>query len=589
MLKIRSVWKADELKRFGELEKKYHYMGETHSGGDTLRLVIEDDGEWVAIMVWGGACYHLLRRDEYIGWTPSLRARRLKLIASNRRFTILAKPGERRNLASQCLALAAREIPGLWMRKFHYRPLLAETFCDIEHSAGTCYKAAGWTPLGMTKGFTRTNRQECDFYVPNDRPKTLWVKPLAPDALELLNARELPADCALGAQGNSDGVMPIGKGQRESLYDALCRVRDTRDSNRTFHIGGMLSIVVMAMMSGANSVKAIARFAKRLDMPQRRELCMPHAKSKSGVVAKHEYKVPSYVTMYNFLKTLDLDDFARKLTEWMSAQEGTLPRQLALDGKFVKEVVGVVSVVNVENGAPVAVAPVSRKEGETGKCEMPVGRRLLSEMDLTNALVCSDALHCQHETVRTVARSNGESLVQIKDNQKGLLRNAQAVVKARAPAASKKSRDGARTEGGPADAHIQAGRPGPARHVRDAHARADPAPVGAPVRTEQGEPDESGNIVPRLDHGNRRTAWRRLLRGRRALRVGHRDGIPRQAGLRLLRRRQNSSLQRKHHRRHDAGKDSGVRVHGQARHLKLPGIQGRTSVRPRPIPADDRG
>ena len=41
MLNIRPDWKADELKRFGELEEKYHYMGETHSGGDTLRLVIE--------------------------------------------------------------------------------------------------------------------------------------------------------------------------------------------------------------------------------------------------------------------------------------------------------------------------------------------------------------------------------------------------------------------------------------------------------------------------------------------------------------------------------------------------------------------
>ena len=405
MLKIRPVWKADERKRFGELEEKYHYMGETHSGGNTLRLVIEDDGEWVAIMVWGGACYHLLRRDEYIGWPPSLRAQRLKLIASNRRFTILAKPGERRNLASQCLALAAREIAGLWVRKFHYRPLLAETFCDIEHSAGTCYKAAGWTPLGMTKGFTRVNRQECDFYVPNDRPKTLWVKPLVPNALELLNARELPEDCVRGAQGNSDGVMPIGKAQRESLYDALCRVRDTRDSNRTFHIGGMLSIVVMAAMSGANSVKAIARFAQKLDMPQRRELCMPHAKSRTGVVAKHEYKVPSYVTIYNFLKTL----------------------------------MGIVSAVNAENGVPVAVAVCSRKEGETGRCEIPVGRRLLSETDLTNALVCSDALHCQHDTVRTVAASNGESLVQIKGNQKGLLKNAKDVATARHPVDSKKN------------------------------------------------------------------------------------------------------------------------------------------------------
>ena len=218
MLKIRPVWKADELRRFGELEEKYHYMGETHSGGDTLRLVIEDDREWVAIMVWGGACYHLLRRDEYIGWTPSLRAQRLKLIASNRRFTILAKPGERRNLASQCLALAAREIPGLWMRKFHYRPLLAETFCDIEHSAGTCYKAAGWTPLGMTKGFTRTNRQECDFYVPNDRPKTMWVKPLVHNALELLNARSHLS----GVSG-----FTVGRRPRQNGADELRQPRDT--------------------------------------------------------------------------------------------------------------------------------------------------------------------------------------------------------------------------------------------------------------------------------------------------------------------------------------------------------------------------
>lgn len=438
MLTIRSIWKADELRRFRALERKYHYMGETHSGGDTLRLAIEDGGEWVAIMVWGGACYHLLRRDEYVGWPPSLRARRLKLVASNRRFTILAKPGERRNLASQCLALAAREIAGLWMRKFHYRPLLAETFCDVEHSAGTCYRAAGWIPLGMTRGFTRVNRQECDFYVPNDRPKTLWVKPLVPDALELLNARELPPDCALGARGDSDGVMPIGKAQRESLHDALRRVRDTRDDNRTYRIGGMLSLVVMAAMGGANSVKAVARFAQGLGMAQRRELCMPHAKSGDGAVAKHEYKVPSYVTIYNFLRTLDLDDFGRRLSEWMAAQEGTLPRQLAVDGKFVKEVMGIVSVVNVESGAPVAVAACSRKEGGTGRCEMPVGRRLLSGLDLTNALVSSDALHCQHETVRAVARSNGESLVQLKDNQRGLLRNARAVAGARDPVASKK-------------------------------------------------------------------------------------------------------------------------------------------------------
>ena len=35
MLTMRRVTKATELKRFKELEGKYHYMGETHSGGGT--------------------------------------------------------------------------------------------------------------------------------------------------------------------------------------------------------------------------------------------------------------------------------------------------------------------------------------------------------------------------------------------------------------------------------------------------------------------------------------------------------------------------------------------------------------------------
>ena len=79
---MRRVTKATELKRFKELEGEYHYMGETHSGGDTMRLVFEEDGKWVALMVCGSACYHLKPRDAYVGWTNSIRAERLKLVVS---------------------------------------------------------------------------------------------------------------------------------------------------------------------------------------------------------------------------------------------------------------------------------------------------------------------------------------------------------------------------------------------------------------------------------------------------------------------------------------------------------------------------
>ena len=433
MLTIRKVYKADELKRFKELEGKYHYMGKTHSGGETMRLVIEDGGEWVALMVWGSACYRLKPRDEFIGWAPSLRAARQKLVVSNRRFTILAAPGTRKNLASQCLALACRELPELWLRRFHYRPLLAETFCDIERTAGTCYKAANWIPLGLTKGYTRVNRQERDFFIPNERPKTVWVYPLAKDAVETLNAPTLPATCEAGAHSDADGVLPVSPALGESLYDAMTRVRDTRDDNRSIPSASVLALVVMAMMSGANSVKAIWRFGERLTMAQRKALHFPHDKDRVGKVLKAYYKIPRYETIYKFLRQLDLEDFAARLSEWLSAQSGLLPRQIAVDGKFIKEVMGVVSAVDAASGAPVAVAPTSRKEGEKGACELPVARRMLGRMDLSNAIVSGDALHCQDATARTILDGNGEYLLQVKGNQGGVLRAARAICRGRLP------------------------------------------------------------------------------------------------------------------------------------------------------------
>lgn len=438
-IRIRHIYKATELKRFGKLEGKYHHMGETHSGGDTMRIVFEDEnGKWLALMVWGSACYHLRPRDEHIGWNMALRRARQKLVLNNRRFTILAKPGTHPNLASQCLGLALRELPRMWLRKFHYRPLLAETFCDINHSPGTCYKAANWIPLGVTKGFSRVNRQECDFYIPNDDPKTIWVAPFARDAVELLNSPNLPDECLEGAHCDADGVLPVSPAQAESLYEAMRGVRDWRDDNKSIPAASMLSIVVMAMMSGANSVKAVWRFGERLTMAQRRQLCLRHDKDKFGKPLKAYFKVPSYVTFYKFLKKLDLADFGEKLSAWLQSQEGTLPRRLALDGKFVKEVMGVVSMVDCETGAPVAVASSRRKEGTVGECELPKGQKLIRDQDLTNALVCADALHGQQDTARAILDANGDYLLQIKENQKTILRNAENVAKAREPNGVKK-------------------------------------------------------------------------------------------------------------------------------------------------------
>jgi len=416
-----------ERKQFSKLEGEYHYMGETHSGGDTLRLIVEENGVWKALLVWGSACYRLKDRDAWVGWNPRTRAERQKLVVQNRRFTILAPKGSEPNLASQTLALCTRELPLLWYKAFGYEPLLAETFCDMEVSAGTCYRAAGWLPLGETRGFSRT-RQTRDFYIPNGKPKTLWVKPLRDKAAAVLGGTDLPPECEQGAHNDAWGVLPLKDVACESLHEALCRVPDPRETNRSFHIGSLLTLLSMGVMSGHRDMASIVRLTQTLTQKQRIMLGLPKYKNNSSY-----RKTPSYSAFRNLLTKLNPDAFAEVLSRWLRANEGTLPRQLALDGKFVGKTVGLVSLSDAATGVPMAMGAASEKEGEGSKCELRVGRKLIQSMDLSGALVSSDALHCQQETVREIVQRGGEALVQVKKNQKKVLASSKTIAGARPP------------------------------------------------------------------------------------------------------------------------------------------------------------
>jgi len=400
-----------EHKRFDSLLGDYHYLGESRPVGDTMRMVAEIEGQWVGLLMWGSAAYRLKDRDTFIGWTPTQRAQRQKLVVQNRRFLLLAERGEHPNLASRILGSVVRELPHLWFKAFGYEPLLAETFTDIEAYEGTCYKASGWEELGLTKGYSR---HRADFYVPNDRPKKLWVRQLRKNAPALLRAMNLPDVCGKGAQSDADGVLPLQKKQIESLHQVLCKAPDPRASNRTFHIGSILTIVAMAIFSGHQNLVQIVRFANRLRNDQRKDLGLPRFSSDSSY-----RKIPSYKVFYNLLRKLDVDAFARCLSQWLSQHSGTLPTALALDGKFIRNTVGVVCLVDHDTGVPRSMTKASKKEGEGKDCEIKAAQRMIQEeTDLSNTLITADALHCQRQTARDIVERGGDFILQAKDNQK---------------------------------------------------------------------------------------------------------------------------------------------------------------------------
>jgi hypothetical protein len=417
ILKIEVV-RPEDRKRFDRLLGQYHYLGETCPVGDFLRQVAVLDGQWVGLLAWGAACYALKDRDQYIGWTPTRRAERQKLVVQNRRFLLLGEKGTQPNLASRILGASVKALPEQWSAYFGYVPLLAETFTDIEAFAGTCYKAAGWIPLGRTKGFSR---HKADFFVPNDRPKKLWVKPLRRNAVTLLCAPELPAVHEPGAHSNAHGVMPLRQPQIESLHEHLSRVSDPRAANREFPIGAVLSIVAMALLSGQRDISQLMRFGWRLTQAQRKNLGLPRKEGKKF------YRVPGYKVYYNLLSKLNPDTLAESLSTWLRLHSGTLPSSLALDGKMIRETVGIVCLADHETGVPHAMGCMSMKEGEGDRCELKTAQKLIAALpDLNHKLVTADALHCQAATAQAIVAQGGDYLLQVKDNQKTVRALAEA-------------------------------------------------------------------------------------------------------------------------------------------------------------------
>jgi hypothetical protein len=151
--------------------------------------------------------------------------------------------------------------------------------------------------------------------------------------------------------------MPLKLDQISSLRSALSSVPDPRAGNSTFRIGGMLSIIAMAVFSGHRDVSQIVRFSERIKMKQRKTLRMPRFSKDSTYL-----KVPSYTAFYNLLKQLDVDAFAKVLTQWLQLHSGKLPAALALDGKFIRDTVGIVCLVDHETGVPTAMAKASKKK-----------------------------------------------------------------------------------------------------------------------------------------------------------------------------------------------------------------------------------
>jgi Domain of unknown function (DUF4338)/DDE_Tnp_1-associated len=402
-----------------------------HQLWQVVRRVV--DGVPVAIVVWAASALHLKDRDAWIGWDPMRRASRLGLIVNNSRLLILEATRER-NLASASLGAALRVLPAQWEAVHGFKPVLAEAFVDIESHAGTTYKVTNWVPLGLTKG---SSRARADFYIANERPKKLWVKPLRPDAQAVLCAAELPPELKIAEIAPAYATMPLSHTQIVSLRGVLRLMPDPRRESHTYKISSMLTIVCLGLLCGARNFSDIMRHAGKLSQGLRRDIGLPLKKGTKF------YKVPTYNGLRDLLKRLDMGHLERLLTKWQGQHEGSLPRSLAMDGKDLGKELGILVSLVLTGDEQEAGTPVAMKTADKGH-ELKSAQDILRDEDvrLEGSIVTADSLHCQQETARIIVGRGGDYIISLKDNQPTINQEARRLLEAAAPLLPKSPKKG---------------------------------------------------------------------------------------------------------------------------------------------------
>ena len=177
-LEIKVVRDRHEIHLWNEYVNRYHVLGYKRPFGAHQRYFIISAGKGLRLgcLLFSASAWALAARDQWIGWEKVDRSQRLHLILNNSRF-LLFPWVHVDNLASKVLSLIVKQIRGDWSERYHYSPVLLETFVDKTLYKGTCYRAANWLYIGETAGRGRMDRySQQQFTV-----KLIYMYPLVRD------------------------------------------------------------------------------------------------------------------------------------------------------------------------------------------------------------------------------------------------------------------------------------------------------------------------------------------------------------------------------------------------------------------------
>ncbi|NBB79214.1 MAG: ISAs1 family transposase [Verrucomicrobia bacterium] len=411
-----------ERARFDELLEQRHYLKSSRVGGRSLRYVVELNGEWIALICFSGAAPHLAGREEWIGWTPTQRARRLGFVVNNSRYLLLPDRHVYPNLGSKVLSMCLKRLSGDWERVWGQPVLVVESFVD-EHLGyeGTCYKACGFEAVGPSAGYGRNSR---DYYLKHDRPKQLYLRELDTRAKKWLSRVRMPVDLARHELDRA-GPCPFKAEALGSLLELFKSFKDPRRGHGLVHRQSfVLACASVSMLMGADSYKAMEDVSGKFTQRQLRALGA-RKDTRTG-----RYRAPSDSTFFRVLGMVDAAAFDELVGQWLSLRELSTLKRIAVDGKTLKgskrgedgKALQLLSAVTHRLRLTVAQREIEEKSNE-----IPALEPLLESIPrMQGSLVTADAMQCQQQACAYITQQRGaDYLIGLKGNQSGILERAQ--------------------------------------------------------------------------------------------------------------------------------------------------------------------
>jgi hypothetical protein len=374
----------------------------------------------------GAAALHLKGREDWLGWTPRQRARRLSLVVNNSRLLILVERERYPNLASRVLGLCLRRLSQDWQEHWGHPVLVVESFVDESRYRGTCYKACGFEAVGFTQGYGRSSR---DFYQEHGQPKQLYLRELKAGARRCLSLGRLPKEL-LQYEESIAGPCPLRAGPLHSLFKAFAALKEHRRGHGLRHRQpNVLACAAVATLMGAGGYQAFEDLCRKLT--QRQLKALGCAQDKKG-----RYVPPSDSTFFRVIGKVEPGEFEQRVGRWLLEQEISVIARLAVDGKTLRgsgrgdgRPLQLLSAVTHRLRLTLGQVAIPDKSNE-----IPALKPLLNSLpNLEGSLITADAMQCQQEGSRFVTQELGaDYLWGLKGNQSGVLERAQRLPAGRA-------------------------------------------------------------------------------------------------------------------------------------------------------------